>query len=311
MTDSNNILNDKEVSPEDLFANMAKERVTKKKQEASDLFNILATKHIKENSKNLSDNEARFLVSAYYQIQNDRIRSNNQIRAITKEGECSNLLLSFLAERYVEIELMIKKALDYYTSNHAVGQWLKSVHGIGPVIAAGLLAHIDISKAPTAGHIWSYAGLDPNMVWEKGQKRPFNADLKRICWLASESFVKHSGSPKCVYGHIYIERKTFEIARNESGGNAEIVAKDLERKKYKKETEAYQHLLNGKLPPAQIQARAQRYAVKIFLSHLQQLWWEWEFGVPAPKPYAIAILGHARMIEAKGSIPLKVHPDTE
>ena len=37
--------------------------------------------------------------------------------------------------------------------------------GIGPVIAAGLLANIDIKQAPTVGHIWRFAGLDPTNKW--------------------------------------------------------------------------------------------------------------------------------------------------
>jgi hypothetical protein len=40
-------------------------------------------------------------------------------------------------------------------------------------LAAGLLAHIDITKAPTAGSIWRYAGLDPSIEWlgrEKARK---------------------------------------------------------------------------------------------------------------------------------------------
>jgi hypothetical protein len=44
-----------------------------------------------------------------------------------------------------------------------------------------LLARIDIVKAPTAGHIWRYAGLDPTVRWNKGEKRPWNAGLKVLC----------------------------------------------------------------------------------------------------------------------------------
>ena len=51
------------------------------------------------------------------------------------------------------------------------------------------------------------------------------------------------------------------------------------------------------LPPAHIQARAKRYAVKIFLSHLFDVWYKLEKGQEPPKPYALAILGHAHEIE--------------
>lgn len=56
-----------------------------------------------------------------------------------------------------------------------------SIHGIGPVISAGLLAHIDIHRAVTVGHIWRFAGLDPSVKWLKKTKRPWNAGLKVLC----------------------------------------------------------------------------------------------------------------------------------
>ena len=49
-------------------------------------------------------------------------------------------------------------------------------------------------------------------------KRPWNADLKLICWKAGESFVKTSNHPSDIYGHIYAERKLWEIQQNENGG---------------------------------------------------------------------------------------------
>ena len=87
------------------------------------------------------------------------------------------------------MEGQIKRALEKYVDNHPVGSWLTSIHGIGPVIAAGLLAHIDIARAPTVGHIWRFAGLDPTTKWEKKTRRPWNAALKVLTWKAGESFV--------------------------------------------------------------------------------------------------------------------------
>ena len=71
-----------------------------------------------------------------------------------------------------------------------IGPWAMATIGVGPVICAGVIARIDIHRAPTVGHIWRFAGLDPTQKWEKGKKRPWNTDLKRICWLLGESFVK-------------------------------------------------------------------------------------------------------------------------
>jgi hypothetical protein len=169
-------------------------------------------------------------------------------------------------------------------------------YGIGPVIAAGLLAHIDINEAPTTGHIWRFAGLDPTSVWEKGQKRPWNAELKTLCWKIGQSFMKFSGRDECFYGKLYIERKQYEVDRNDSGGNATRAAELLP--KFNKNTEAYGHLKNGKLPPAQIDARARRWAVKLFLSHLHDVWWELEKREKPPKPYVLDhVGGHVHKVE--------------
>ena len=241
----------------------------------------------------LSDDEARYLVDAYYQMQDDRKRAHNQVRAM--EGE-PHITLAWLAEQSETLEAQIKRALNIYTDAHPIGVWLKEIYGIGPVIAAGLLAHIDITRAPTAGHIWRYAGLDPTSKWEKGTKRPWNASLKTLCWKAGQSFMKFSNQDECFYGKLYRERKAYEQGRNDAGGNAEVAAQILATKKFRADTDAVKHLSAGKLPPAQIDARARRYAVKIFLSHLQAHWYEHHYGTPAPAPFAIAHMGHAHMI---------------
>jgi len=242
----------------------------------------------------LSDREARFLVDAYYSMQEERKRANNQLRAMEAEP---HMVIDWLAAQHETLEGQIKRALDAYSDAHPVGPWLKSLHGIGPVIAAGLMAHIDITKAPTAGHIWRFAGLDPTMQWKKGQKRPWNASLRTLCWKIGQSFVKFSGAEECVYGAVtYRKRKEMEVERNERGENAETAQHILSEKNFGKTTEAYKALITGKLPPAQIDARARRYAVKLFLSHLQMVWWFISTKELPPLPYPIAHLAHAHMV---------------
>jgi len=243
----------------------------------------------------LGDDEVRFIVSNYYQMQENRIRNNNQVRATQESGE-PNLLLSWLAEQNSTLEQQVKRALDKYTQNHKVGTWMRSHLGIGPVISAGILAHIDIHKAPTAGHIWSYAGLVDGVRWEKGQKRPWNADLKKLFWLLGESFVKVSGKEDAFYGKIYAERKKYETEKNERFEYKDQAAHILTTKRIGKDTDAYKAYSKGKLPPAHIHARACRYAVKFFISHLHHVWYRIEFDRDPPKPFVIEHLGHAHVI---------------
>ena len=251
------------------------------------------TRDLVESARMLSDDEARYLVDYYYLTQEDRKRATNQVRAL-KEGAEPCMVVQWLAVQSTTLENQIKRTLDAYTDAHPVGEWLKSIVGIGPVIAAGLLAHIDIEGAPTVGHIWRFAGLDPTVKWDKGSKRPYNAKLKTLCWKAGQSFMQFSGREDCFYGRMYRERKDYEVARNERGDNAATAAQWVA--KVGKSTEAFKHYSAGKLPPSQIDARARRYAVKLFLSHLHGHWHQVHFGRAAPLPYPIAIGGHAHVI---------------
>lgn len=287
------------------------------------------SKDIKQAAKTLSFREARYLVDLYYQMQDNRKRAGSQIGAMTKDAE-PHATLDWFSTQSTTLESRTKAILDSYSEGFEIGRWSREIVGIGPVIAAGLIAYIDIrrgDKRPgcdcckepkerarlikarklkpkdpvcaghpieTVGHIWRYAGLDPTTVWERGVRRPWNAQLKTLCWKIGESFVKVSNRKDDVYGKIYIQRKAYEIARNETGYNREVALEKA--KKVGKATDAYKSYSIGKLPPAHVHARAKRYAVKLFLSHWFEAAYQFEFGVAPPLPYPIAILGHAHKI---------------
>ena len=250
---------------------------------------------LKEATKRLSEDEVRYLVDAYYSIQDYRKTSANQIRAM-RESQEPNEVTMWLFENNRILESQIKRALDAYTDSVKMGLWCKSICGIGPVITAGLLAHIDIHKAPTAGNIWAYAGLNPGQEWKKGEKRPWNARLKTLCWLLGESFTKVSNRDEDYYGRIYQVRKKMEIEKNEAKEFADQAAEKLKKFKIGKTTDAYKHYSEGFLPPAHIHARAKRYAVKLFLSHYHWVAHEIYLGTPPPVPYVIEHMGHVDII---------------
>lgn len=255
------------------------------------------SRDIKKACANLGEGAARFLVDAYYREQKERITADAIVRQAKEAGEPVEAV-EFIAEQHRRNENSIKSMLDTYTSSSKLGAWCKSICGIGPVITAGLMAHIDINKAQTAGAIQRYAGLDPTSEWNKGEKRPWNAKLKTlVTFKLGESFVKVQNRPKDVYGHLFAEHKAMLQAKNEAGEFAETCRLILEIKKLGKTTEAYKWYSQGKLPPAHVHARARRYAVKLFLSHFFEVAYEIEYGKRPPEPYAIAILQHAHKIE--------------
>lgn len=267
--------------PEEIFAREPLER---------------ARRDLRQAAATLSVQEVRYLVDSYYEVQGYRIQAANQVRSLV-DGEEPMSLLEWTSAAFARIEDEIRKGLDVYSMKEStgVGAWARSIVGIGPVIASGFLAHIDIERAPTVGHIWSFAGLNPTAVWEKGQKRPWNARLKVLCWKAGESFIKVSNNPRDVYGKLYQTRKIYEQTRNEAGELAEQAEGILLKKRIGKDTDAYKAYSIGKLPPAHIHARASRFAVKQFLSDLHHVMYEQHYKKLPPLPFVIAHENHTHV----------------
>ena len=257
----------------------------------------LLSRDLKKAATDLTASQARFFVDFHYTWQEARKSSANIVRSSAAEyaGEDEpNQLVAWLTDNAHRVETQIRGALGVYAAAQEVGRWSQSIFGVGPIISAGLLAHIDITKAPTVGHIWSFAGLNPDMVWEKGQKRPYNAKLKTLCWKMADVFMKNRNKPGDMYGHFYDSRKAYETAKNEAGEYAERAARELEKKNIKdKELKAL--LESGKISPGQIHNSSLRYVAKLFLAHWHHVAYETHYGTPPPKPYIID-RGHAHVI---------------
>jgi transposase len=261
------------------------------------------SRDLRNAAKTMGLREARYFVGAYYDLQDYRIAAANQQRKLLEGAEPSEFI-AWLNTNLLTLEKQIAAVLDKWSAAQPMGEWARSIVGIGPVIASGLMAHIDITKAPTVGHIWRYAGLDPTVKWSKGEKRPWNAQLKRLCWLLGESFVKVSGRDGDVYGHLYQERKAYESANNDAGRLADTAADRLKRAKQQKADAGLIAVFeSGKLPAAALHARAKRWAVKIFLSHWHAEAYRQNYGTEPPAPFPIARMGHAHQIQPPRSMP--------
>lgn len=165
------------------------------------------------------------------------------------------------------------------------------------------VAHPDIldSNPKVMGVDRTFRAFSGNKPWSKGEKRPWNAGFKTLCWKAGHSFMMFSNDEKCFYGQLYRRRKEREVNKNESGQFKETAR--VRADTVGKTTDAYKAYSVGILPPAHIDAMARRYTVKIFLSHLHEEWYWRHHGKEAPAPYAIAQLGHGHYI--KSPIPRK------
>ena len=112
----------------------------------------------------LQVHDVRRIVDLYYQVQDWRVRTEGQVRAALDDGE-PHAFLAWIFAVAADLENGISTMMDHYTQTNPVGQWARSITGIGPVIAAGLLAHIDITRCRTVGQLWRFAGYDPTFVW--------------------------------------------------------------------------------------------------------------------------------------------------
>lgn len=245
-------------------------------------------KDLKLAAKTLGRKHTRYLVDVYYQIQHFRITSGSQARAGKESGEPNNLMV-WTNSQMDSLEKSVRSALNVWSDEFTVGRWLKSICGIGPVIASGLLAHLDITRAKTYGHFWSFAGLNPDKKWEKKTKRPWNPELKTlVAFKAGECFVKVQGNKNDYYGKLFRERRDLEEARNNAGGFASQAAASIEAKNYRKTTTAYGAYSSGKLPDAHLHARARRFAVKVFLAHVHHAMYLDYYGQEPPPPYPMS-----------------------
>lgn len=247
---------------------------------------------VRRAAATLGRDEARFLVDTYYSLQDFRIASTNQVRSIVRSGaEEPHETLRFFSTQFNTLEKQIHGALDQYSNAHVAGQWARANVGIGPVIAAGLLAHIDIERARFASSVWRFAGLMPGQRKQKGVKRDWNAQLKVLCWKIGDSFVKFHNNEKCYYGHLYVERKLYEIRRDELGENAEAAKRVLEQRNIQEKTTRAIYE-SGHLPPGQLDMRARRYAVKRFLEHFWECLYVVHYHKQPPHPYVEEWMGH-------------------
>lgn len=119
---------------------------------------------IKSEKLKLTRQDVRYIVDTRNQVQEFRIQAGGQERA-AGETEEPNHMVGYLWAQFGTLEGQVKRAMDAWTPTSTVSRWAKGIHGRGAILAAGLEAHIDIERAPTVGHIWRIAGLDPSVEW--------------------------------------------------------------------------------------------------------------------------------------------------
>jgi hypothetical protein len=121
---------------------------------------------------------ARMLVDMYYQQQGIRLVCEGQYRAAIISGEPTALFAHTYGNQ-TAIERQLKAGLDSFAQAYRVGNWIKSLFGLGEVAAAGMLSYIDVRRAPTVGHVWRFAGIagDGQIWYSRDAAEKFVAEI--------------------------------------------------------------------------------------------------------------------------------------
>lgn len=159
---------------------------------------------------------------------------------------------------------------------------------------------VNIKKGIISGMLTKYNSADKKIDFTMPMikdfesylaKPPYNIDLKKKCYLIGDSFIKQR-SRGSMYGKIYYARLQQETAANEKFAYKDQAEKLLSEKNFDKNKESTKTLMEGKLTASHLTARARRYAVKLFISHVYEAMYYDVYREQPPMPYIIAIEGH-------------------
>jgi len=249
-----------------------------------------------------------------------------------------------VAQEMFHSETLCKTLAMDEIENHPLWiEWLSHVRGIGPCLAGGILAWINIEKCLHVGNLWSYAGQ--TVTIEKYICAGCNVILDPDKVPSLEERVAQGGlreaprCPKCnnflrVMGHAVRREKGKKLGYNpavktlawkigesfvkcsaEKSGyrrlydqfreriEAKVAANNGFCHKIHKDKEG--KLINGgKCFNAHVYAMAKRATVKIFLSHVYKRWRDL-LGLPTTPPFPFGMMGH----DMSGYIEPIVDPD--
>jgi hypothetical protein len=200
------------------------------------------------------------------QLQKARIQFGNRLDAVLRAADPAVQVQEEILRRYYEafdeLERLADRDIARLVATHPIYDELARVRGVGPGLAAKLLALIgDISWFDTVSKLWRFAGyavIDGKAErLVRGERAHFSTRLKATCYLVGVSMLRSSSPYRVIYDHA---RARYAQTRPEW-------------------TPMHQHMA------------ALRKMVKIFLSHLWERWRR-RVGLPVRLEYVHEYLGH-------------------
>jgi hypothetical protein len=199
-------------------------------------------------------------------IQKSRIQFDARLYAIEEGEDQADEETIALLVRYKNRFRALEEELDAdileMVQQYEIYEHVSAVKGIGPTIAAKLIAMIDIDRAPHVSSLWRYSGLAVTNGKSdrpvKGEKLAYNKRLKTVCAFLIPRALLMAKSP---YSELFYKAREFY---------------SINRPEWTKD---------------HVRRAANRKMVKIFMSHLWLRWRQLE-GLPISAPYVHARLGH-------------------
>lgn len=223
----------------------------------------------------------RVLIDLRNTVQKQRIAFGNRISAIERGVDSSNpasiSTLNVWLERFKELESNADDDIDDAVFGMRIVEEMTEVKGVGKLLAAKIVALIDITVPTTVSKLWRYAGYGVvetedektgekigKREWPtKGEKIHYNKRLKTTLYLLATSFLR-TNSP---YRRVYDDAREYY---------------DRTRPDW---TKGHKH------------AASMRKMIKMYLAHLWSTWRVIE-GLPIRSPYVHEKLGHTTMLKA-------------
>lgn len=214
------------------------------------------------------------LVDATLAIEKVRVQAQVRISHL-KRNKKKSPDTDELFQRISALEKWVDGKIADHLKSHPAYPWFSKIKGIGNENIAKVVGLIDIEKDDTISSLWSFAGYAPGKdKRQKGQKLPYCAPLRTMCYRTGTSLLRAKGK----YYERYLEYKEFYEKRAEHQGQAIVPASKLPKRDGKK-TETDKFISEG-----HIHALAFRKMIKDFLAALWITWRE-GLGLPTRPPY--------------------------
>ncbi len=252
----------------------------------------------------------KLLTNAMYDVQSVRKAVDNRINMFSKASDeesklIANELQIIIAKKLHDTEDSICNSIAEHVKDVPIMKWLEKVSGIGPRLGGSLIGIIG-ELPDTVSQLWAYCGmatipicLDCNRIaysgeerirfcvnqsnrrWQQNQKSDENNNEEifkrkalleceaKLCQCKQPNIKNLATAPKYFKGLLLTYNPFLKMTCWKISGQF-IKHGKFYRTVYEQAKAKYS--VDASLTKMHIENRARRYTVKLFLSHLHEMW---------------------------------------